>query len=180
MSGMRLLIASDIHGSAERALFLKQCLNKHKPDTLVLLGDYLCYGSRSVFRQGPELDIINIYKQYKLPIIAIRGNCDAELDCDLLPFPLVESAWIYEDDLHIFACHGHNMPRSTKQGTIILSGHTHEPRAQTIAGLHYWNPGSLSLPRNGTPPAYALYEHGTFSVIHINGTILMQHKPVNI
>lgn len=42
--------------------------------------------------------------------MCVRGNCDAEVDAMMLPFPLAESAWLFADGVRIFAVHGHALP----------------------------------------------------------------------
>ena len=63
------------------------------------------------------------------------------------------------------------------KGTVLLRGHTHVPRGETLDGLHFWNPGSLSLPKGGSRASYGLYEDGCFSVLDTDGNIVLQHRP---
>lgn len=116
------------------------------------------------------------------PVMAVRGNCDAEVDLCLLPFAVTESTWIEADGLSIFASHGHHLPErppcpGIKAGTVLLRGHTHVPRGETIDGLHFWNPGSLSLPKSGSPRTYGLIENGVFCVLDMQGGEILRHAP---
>ena len=118
----------------------------------------------------------------KMTLKAVRGNCDAEVDLGLLPFAVTESAWIEADGLNIFASHGHHLPErppcpGVKPGTVLLRGHTHVPRGETIDGLHFWNPGSLSLPKAGSPRTYGIVENGVFSVLDMHGGEILRHTP---
>ena len=119
-------------------------------------------------------------------LTVVRGNCDAEVDLAHLPFPVGESAWIDCDGLRIFASHGHRLPEhpplppAFPAGTVILRGHTHIPRGETLGGLHFWNPGSLSLPKNGWPGTYGVYEDGLFRVIDVRGHEVLRHRPLDI
>ena len=86
------------------------------------------------------------------------------------------------DGLQIFACHGHLIPehapiKGLPPKTVILRGHTHVPRGETEDNLHFWNPGSLSLPKEGYPKSYGFYENGMFTVFDINGNKILAHKP---
>ena len=101
--------------------------------------------------------------------MCIRGNCDAEVDSMVLPFPLAENAWLFADGARIFAVHGHALPAGgvfsgLVSGTVQLSGHTHIPRAEEKDGIHFWNPGSTSLPKGTFPQSYGIIENGVFSV----------------
>ena len=183
---MRLLIASDLHGSIESLRFLVEKARQMDPDMLVLLGDlvYHCprnplpegYDTRLVMREMPDLTAL------PCPVTAVRGNCDAEVDLGLLPFPVVDTTWLDADGLRIFVSHGHHLPENPpcpgfKPGTVFLRGHTHVPRGETLGGLHFWNPGSLSLPKSGFPRSYGLYENGLFRVLDMQDKEVLRHTP---
>lgn len=184
---MRLLIASDLHGALSSLRFLLKTAESFNPDMIVLLGDLVYHGPRNPLPDGyntrsvlKEADDLN-----NLPcaLTVVRGNCDAEVDLALLPFPVSESAWIDCDGLRIFASHGHRLPEQPPlppaypAGTVILRGHTHIPRGETLESLHFWNPGSLSLPKNGWPGTYGVYEDGIFRVIDVRGHEVLRHCP---
>ena len=92
---MRLLIASDLHGSPEAAAFLRRRCEELSPDMLVLLGDYLYHGPRNPLpsNYGPP-DVVSVFSDLTTPVVAVRGNCDAEVDLMLLPFAVEDSAVI--------------------------------------------------------------------------------------
>ncbi|MBO4368652.1 MAG: metallophosphoesterase family protein, partial [Desulfovibrio sp.] len=123
-------------------------------------------------------------KDIQCAITAVRGNCDAEVDLAHLPFPVTDDAWITCDGLQIFASHGHHLPEippipySIPDGAVLLRGHTHIPRGETLHGFHFWNPGSLSLPKGGSEASYAVYEERTFTVYTKNGKKVLSHRPL--
>ena len=86
---MRLLIASDIHGSAKTCQHLLERFEELQADQLLLLGDMLYHGPRNELPDGydPKLtaQLLNAYKD---KIIAVRGNCDGEVDQMVLAFPI--------------------------------------------------------------------------------------------
>ena len=181
---MRLLIASDLHGSLDSLHFLEGRIQALAPDMLVLLGDLVYHGPRNPLPPGYDtpglLRDMPGLAAMRTPITAVRGNCDAEVDVTHLPFPMPESAWLDVDGLRIFACHGHHLPEmppipGLPLGTVILRGHTHVPRGETAGGLHFWNPGSLSLPKQGFPRSYGLYEDGVFRVLDMEGREILRH-----
>lgn len=108
---MRLLVASDLHGSPEAAAFLRRRCEELLPDMLVLLGDYLYHGPRNPLPSsyGPP-SVVSVFADFDTPIVAVRGNCDAEVDLMLLPFAVEDSAVIAADGLRIVAQHGHHLP----------------------------------------------------------------------
>lgn len=183
---MRLLVASDLHGSIESLSFLLDKAKELTPDSLVLLGDLVYHGPRNPLPQGYDtrsmLKTMPDLSALPCPVIAVRGNCDAEVDLGLLPFAVTETAWIEADGLHIFASHGHHLPENPpcpgfKPGTVFMRGHTHVPRGESLGGLHFWNPGSLSLPKSGFPRSYGLVENGVFRVLDMQGRELLHHAP---
>lgn len=131
---MRMLIASDLHGSVPALRFLLERAREIKPALLVLLGDLVYHGPRNTLPAGYDtislLDQIPELGKLECPVTAVRGNCDAEVDLGLLPFPVAESAWLDVDGHKIFASHGHKLPEHAPingfpEGTVLLRGHTH-------------------------------------------------------
>lgn len=80
---------------------------------------------------------------------------------------LAEYAFLAADGLKIFATHGHNYgpgnPPPLEAGDFLLCGHTHLPVCRDSGGFTYLNPGSLSLPKEGTPHSYMILEGGVFT-----------------
>lgn len=177
---MRLLIASDIHGSAAQAALLKAKAESFQPDLVLLLGDLLYHGPRNPLPDSyspPE--VAAALSALRFPLAAVRGNCDAEVDQMVLPFPLMESSWIIDGAARIMAIHGHQLalnggPIQAPKNSVLLSGHTHLPTAEERDGVHYWNPGSASLPKGGFPPSYGLYADGRFQVMTFDDQALMR------
>ncbi len=183
---MRLLIASDLHGSLASLRFLIDRARELNPDIIALLGDLVYHGPRNplpdAYNTIGMLETMPALADLPSPVCAVRGNCDGEVDVALLPFPVPQSAWLEVDGMRIFASHGHRIPDNPpipgmRPGAIILRGHTHIPRGETIGGLHIWNPGSLSLPKGGFPPSYGIYENGVFRVLDIQGNEILRHAP---
>lgn len=183
---MKALIASDLHGSLSSLDFLLAKAAETRPDHIILLGDLVYHGPRNPLPKNYDtlsvLDHIKALNDLPCPVTAVRGNCDAEVDLALLPFPAAEDAWLNFDAMLIYASHGHRIPErpplpGMKKGTVILRGHTHVPRGESLDGLHFWNPGSLSLPKSGLPRSFGLYEDGVFRVLDIQGNELLMHKP---
>ncbi|MBQ7456828.1 MAG: phosphodiesterase [Desulfovibrio sp.] len=186
---MRMLIASDLHGSLSSLHFLVETTKSLKPDMLVLLGDLVYHGPRNRLPESYDtkqvLGDLSALCSLDVAITAVRGNCDAEVDVEHTPFPVVENAWINADGLTIFASHGHRipevppMPYSIPDGCVILRGHTHIPRGESLHGFHFWNPGSLSLPKGGSKRSYGVYENRTFTVYTMDGERVLSHTPNN-
>lgn len=181
---MRLLIASDLHGSYPALNFLYKKAKEIKPDFLVLLGDLVYHGPRNPLPEGYDthsiLKTMPEMTDLPCPVIAVRGNCDAEVDVCQMPFAMPESAWINMDGLRFFAVHGHQLPENApfpqlQEGTVILCGHTHVPRGEKQGKYHICNPGSLSLPKKGWPKSYGIYEEKIFRVLSQDETEILSH-----
>ena len=167
---MKLLIASDIHGSAYYCSKLMQVIQREQPDRLLLLGDLLYHGPRNDLpRDYAPKAVIPMLSAHKDIIIAVRGNCDAEVDQMVLPFPcMADSRQLDVDGVTFYLTHGHhaspdNMPE-LPAGSIFLSGHTHVKMDEMRRGIRCINPGSVSIPKDGTHSCM-IYENGTFSVV---------------
>ncbi len=175
---MKLMIASDIHGSS---LYCEELLKRYddeKPNKLLLLGDILYHGPRNDLPCGynPK-SVIAMLNNIKNEIICVRGNCDAEVDQMVLDFPIMADYSILElDGRLIFATHGHiynekNLPPMGKCD-ILLNGHTHIPKCVSHGDYTYMNPGSVSIPKEGSRHGYMIYEDKKFIWKDLDGNIV--------
>ena len=167
---MKLIIASDIHGSAYWCGKLMELVENENPDKLILLGDLLYHGPRNDLPKGyAPKQVIPMLSKYAEKIIAVRGNCEAEVDQMVLPFPcMAEFSQLLLDGKTFWLTHGHHhnpdsLP-SLPQGSVFLSGHTHVKLDETRNGIRCLNPGSVSIPKDGSHSCL-VYENGNFSVI---------------
>lgn len=182
---MRLMIASDLHGSAYYCEKLLNAFCSEKADRLIFLGDVLYHGPRNDLPKGyAPKEVISMLNAIADRIICVRGNCDGEVDDMVLDFPvLAEYAIIYTDDLDgriIFATHGHhynaqNLPK-LKKGDILLHGHTHIPCFEEHNSVIVTNPGSVSIPKNGSEHSYMILDGGELVRKSLDGAILETHK----
>ena len=165
---MKLLIASDIHGSAFWCGKLMGLVETEQPDKLLLLGDLLYHGPRNDLpRDYAPKQVIPMLSKYADRILAVRGNCEAEVDQMVLPFPCMsDSAQVLVDGTTMYLTHGHhhnpeNLP-PLPEGSIFLSGHTHVKLNVVKNGIRCLNPGSVSIPKDGSHSCL-IWEDGTFS-----------------
>lgn len=165
---MKLIIASDIHGSAFWCSKLMDLVKNEQPDKLLLLGDLLYHGPRNDLpRDYAPKQVIPMLSKYADRILAVRGNCEAEVDQMVLPFPCMsDSAQVLVDGTTMYLTHGHhhnpeNLP-PLPEGSIFLSGHTHVKLNVVKNGIRCLNPGSVSIPKDGSHSCL-IWEDGTFS-----------------
>lgn len=179
---MKLMFASDIHGSASAMQAIFQRYEAEGADRLVLLGDLLYHGPRNDLPdQYDPKAVIAMLNAHKNELLCVRGNCDAEVDQMVLEFPIqADYALFYLDGTTAFVTHGHlfhldNLPPH-KQGDLLIHGHTHVHTVQEKDGMTYINPGSAALPKENQPKSYMIYERGVFTLKTLDGEIIMTHR----
>ena len=179
---MKWFIASDLHGSAHFCDRMVEAYKREQADRLVLLGDILYHGPRNDLPEGyaPKA-VIAALNPLKDEILCVRGNCDTEVDQMVLEFPvLADYAVIADGDLTVYLTHGHKYgeqnPPPMPKGSILLCGHTHIPACNAHEGFTYMNPGSVSIPKNGSHHGYMTLENGVFTWKDLEGTVIREER----
>ena len=166
---MKIMIASDIHGSAFWCRKMLEAFDREQASRLLILGDILYHGPRNDLpEQYAPKEVISMLNERKNILLCVRGNCDTEVDQMVLEFPIMaEYCLLPEKERLIFATHGHRFHLDSlpalKQGDILLHGHTHVPACEEKHDVIYMNPGSVSIPKENSPHSYMLMENGVFS-----------------
>lgn len=179
---MRLMIASDIHGSAKWCEQLLVAWQREKPDRLVLLGDLLYHGPRNDLPEGyAPKKVIAMLNDIAPHLLCVRGNCEAEVDQMVLSFPVMADYCVLLVDGHsIYVTHGHvyneDNPPPLQLGDILLCGHTHIPCCHRHEDFIYVNPGSVSIPKQNTPHSYIMLEDGRMVWKDLDGREFLQVK----
>lgn len=178
---MNIMIASDIHGSSVFCRELLAAFEREGAERLFLLGDILYHGPRNDLPDGYDpKSVASMLNAIKDKIVCVRGNCDSEVDGMMLDFPITaESVILYAGNTFIYATHGHKCgeldPPPHSDGDIILTGHTHVPRCAEHDGYIYMNPGSVSIPKEGSPRGYMTLTDGRFSWKTLDGETYMEY-----
>lgn len=184
---MKLMFASDIHGSAECCRRLLAAYSREGAERLLLLGDILYHGPRNDLPEGySPKEVIKLLNAVRSSLLCVRGNCDCEVDQMVLEFPiLADYAVIFEAGRMLYLTHGHHWSPDAlppiNDGDALISGHTHILMAETRVTsdgrrIHCLNPGSVSLPKNGNPRSYMVYEDGTFTIKTLDGEALSEYR----
>ena len=167
---MKLVIASDIHGSAYWCGKLMELIEQEQPDKILLLGDLLYHGPRNDLpKEYCPKQVIPMLSAHKDKILAVRGNCEAEVDQMVLPFScLAEYAVLVADGVTFYLTHGHHANPDhlppLEAGSIFLSGHTHVKMDETRSGIRCVNPGSVSIPKDGSHSCM-VWDNGTLRTV---------------
>ena len=174
---MKLFFISDIHGSV---YYLNKALDKfkeEKADYIIILGDILYHGARNPLpKEYNPKKVIEIINSYADKIIAIRGNCDSEVDQMVLDFPIMaDYSIILYNNKRLFLTHGHiynenNLPK-LQNGDVFIYGHTHIPKAEEIGNIYVINPGSITFPKENSPHSYGVLEDNIFKIKHFEGNL---------
>ncbi|MBQ8081246.1 MAG: phosphodiesterase [Clostridia bacterium] len=175
---MKWLIASDIHGSALYCGKLLSAFDAGGFDRLLLLGDLLYHGPRNDLPDGyAPKEVAALLNERKNSILAVRGNCEAEVDQMMLSFPVMaDYALLPVGGRLCFATHGHlfgpQNPPPLQEGDMVLFGHIHVPKWETQGPIRYLNPGSVSIPKEGSKRGYMTLEDTVFTWKTLEGEVI--------
>ncbi len=176
---LKLMIASDLHGSAYYTGLLLEAFEREQPDKLLLLGDLLYHGPRNDLpRDYAPKEVIAMLNPLANKLLCVRGNCEAEVDQMVLDFPVMaDYCVLFEKGKTIYVTHGHlfseKQPPKLQKGDVLLTGHTHVPKC-VDHGWWYLNPGSVSIPKEDSWHGYMTLEDGTFLWKDLDGTTKME------
>ena len=170
---MKIFIASDLHGSAEYCRQMIEAFASEKADKILLLGDILYHGPRNNLPENySPKDVLKMLDAVKDKIICVSGNCEAEIDKAVLPFPVISDfGAIFIDGLNIYFAHGHRPEPILAKGDVYIIGHSHVPLNTVENGYYFLNPGSLSLPKDGSRHSYIVYENRKFTFKDLSGEV---------
>lgn len=174
---MKYVIASDVHGSAVYMEKLIDAFKRECADTLVLLGDIYYHGPRNPLPEGYDpksvADLLNMMTD---KLVVLKGNCDSQVDTLISDFDFVEDMIVAVAGKCVFLTHGHIFNKDAMPKTrfsAIIYGHFHTGFIEKIDGVTAANPGSVSLPKNGTPRSYlTLEDNGVLTLKTLDGAIL--------
>lgn len=177
---MKIMIISDIHGDYQCLKNVLDFYDEQKCEQLWILGDILYHGPRNDLPKGyAPKKCIPLLNSYKDSILAVRGNCDAEVDQMVLDFPMrADYLEAYVDSHTFFLTHGHlydedHMPH-LKNGDVYLYGHFHVPVFEDH-GYYKVNPNSISLAKKGEN-GFLIYEDEIFTRYNLKHEIIGQGK----
>lgn len=161
---MKLMFASDIHGSALYAEKLLARLKDEAPQRLVLLGDILYHGPRNELPDGyAPKEVAAMLNALRPRPLCVRGNCEAEVDQMMLEFPvmaeyfplLLDGAW-RSSRMATFGTK--RIFRRWRRVTFSSMGIPMCARRRTKGPIIFLNPGSVSIPKGDGVRGYMVYE----------------------
>lgn len=182
---MKLMFASDIHGSLPATELVLTRFAQSGAQWLVILGDVLNHGPRNALPEGyAPAQVAERLNTHASRIIAVRGNCDSEVDQMLLHFPIT-APWqqVLMENQRLFLTHGHlygpeNLP-PLATGDVLVYGHTHIPVAERRGDIFHFNPGSVSLPKGGNVASYGMLDGSKMQVLALNDQRVIAEVAIN-
>lgn len=182
---MKLMFASDIHGSLPATERVLARFADSDARWLVILGDILNHGPRNALPEGyAPPKVAERLNDVAAQIIAVRGNCDSEVDQMLLDFPIT-APWqqVLLERQRLFLTHGHlfgpqNLP-PLATGDVLVYGHTHIPVAAKQGEIYHFNPGSVSIPKGGNVASYGMLQDNKLQVFALNDQRVIAEVTIN-
>lgn len=189
---MKYFLLSDIHGSLTQLNTVLDIYRKEQCDMLLLMGDILNYGPRNGLPDGLDArGVADALNPLKDEIVAVRGNCDSEVDQMLLHFPIMATYTLLVDEgRKILLTHGHVYNKQTLPPghfDAVIYGHTHLWELSRIAnedGISnekarstvICNTGSITFPKGGKEPTFGIMDNGTINIRNLNNQVLAEEK----
>ncbi len=182
---MKFLILSDIHGSSYYFHKVLEFYKLFKCDKMLILGDLLYHGPRNNLPYGHDVkQLVELLNSFKDNIICVKGNCDAEVDEMVLDFPLYKEFKLHDNNRDIYLLHGHKLNFEEllpfKKNSLVLFGHTHIHDFFISKGVYYFNPGSLSLPKNKQKNSFAILDDDVIFLYDIEGNIIEKYNLLEV
>ncbi len=142
---MKILVIGDTHGKLNK---VRDIFPKLKNIDLILhTGDHFS-------------DAQKLSDEFHIPAVAVKGNCDGAASSN--DFEIIETEYG-----KLLLTHGHMenvkydltslMYKAMENGCkAAIYGHTHQAHIDEAGGIRFINPGSLTLPRDGSEGSYAI------------------------
>ncbi len=177
---MKILIASDIHGSAYYAERLIERMNAEKAELLILLGDIYNHGPRNPFPKdyNPQ-SVAEKLNAIKDKMVVVKGNCDSQVDTLISEFDFIEDLCLIESGKKILFTHGHVYNKDSLPATkfdALVYGHFHTGFIERKGDITVANAGSISLPKCETPNSYIILENGKLILKTVDGEIIKEQQ----
>ena len=176
-------VISDVHGNAENLEKALNVADVNNADFLIFLGDFLNHGPRNGLPSVYDpMYIVKLLNSVKEKIIAVRGNCDSEVDSAVLEFP-IDATYntLVINGRKAFMTHGHRYDETDaefiglSEGDIFMSGHTHCPvLKKNRSGIYVLNPGSITFPRGGSDKSMAVIDENGISLRNLDNVIVQE------
>lgn len=173
---MKIVIASDIHGSYRYVKKLMEAYQREGASEMILLGDLYYHGPRNPLTDeyNPS-KVADLFNSISSSIHCVRGNCDAEVDEMISNFPFLDHYSFQFHGYHFYCTHGHvyhlgHLP--DEKVDLLIYGHYHVGFIKQENGVYYVNSGSVSLPKENSAHSYLLLDDTGLFLKDLDGTVI--------
>jgi len=156
---VKIGLVSDTHGSARN---FQRVLDGPFADVELILhaGDVLYHGAGNFLTErhstvGVAAQINGLEK----PILIARGNCDSDVDQEVLDVPMM-SPYVFAcvDDTRLLLLHGDGQKEADLEAlvvrfrlSVLIHGHSHVARIRKVGNSLIVNPGTPTMPNPSSP-----------------------------
>lgn len=180
---MKLGFMSDTHGGYENVVEALRVLEGS--EQICHLGDVLYHGPRNDIPETYNPKKMSEFLKGRTDIVYVRGNCDADVDETVLGQDLSnKSRVITFDNVNFYLVHGYEeaeeerIQEAKRLGChVVVSGHTHVKVLEEKDGMIVLNPGSTTIPKDGTK-SVAFYENGQIQLLDLDNQTVI--KSINL
>ncbi len=173
---MKVLFVSDIHGSSYYAKKLQEICCTENPDKIVILGDLYYHGpTNGLTLEYNPMEVSHILNSLKDKLYVVKGNCDSLVDETISDFPFHDSLMLDIEGKKVFCTHGNKYHISNLPDfdfDIMAYGHFHTGFIKKDDAHIFINPGSISLPRDGTVHSYIIVDNGKIILKDIDSHVI--------
>jgi putative phosphoesterase len=170
---MKLGFMSDTHGGYENVVQALGLLEGSKQ--ICHLGDVLYHGPRNDIPETYNPKKMSEFLKGRTDIVYVRGNCDADVDETVLEQDLSNKSRVISfDNVNFYLVHGYEeteeerIQEAKRLGChVVVSGHTHVKILEEKDGVIVLNPGSTTIPKDGTK-SVAFYENGQIQLLGLD------------
>ena len=176
---MKYYICSDIHGATTNLNALLEKIGDELQSgaaKLVLLGDIYNHGPRNPIPEDyAPMKVAEALNKYTPSMIAVKGNCDSEVDEMISEFKIYAGSSTNVDGHSAVFTHGHkcnpDLPREgLSSGDIVFYGHFHRATHSIVDGVHYVCVGALGIYPEDAGASYAVFDGKAVAVYPIDGS----------
>ena len=173
---MKILIASDVHGSSFAIDEIIKRLKEENADKLVLLGDVYNHGPRNPLpKDYAPLKVAETLNAIKDKLIVVKGNCDSQVDTLISEFDFIENLCLVIGEKTLLLTHGHVYNKDSLPKTkfdYIIYGHFHTGFIEKRENATFINAGSISLPKCDTPASYLIVSDEEIILKTLDGKVI--------
>lgn len=175
---MKVIFFTDIHGSEYAMKEIERIISNENPDKVVFLGDILYHGPRNPFpTEYNPLGVAGRIKNLSVPHVIVKGNCDSEVDEMVLEESFKQRYTVDVNGKKVICTHGHKLDKIKTDGAFaVIYGHYHINEVNERKGVYFVNISSVSLPKENSCKAYAVFDGTVMTVKNFDGNKLFEIK----